>query len=452
VPGNGRDGIRDGPGSTLMVRVRPTCDDGRTMSDGPALEHAARRAARSADDRLLGGVASGLSAHLGIPLTYVRVFFLVAACIGGMGLMLYAGLWMTMPMDTRQVVAAPGLEAASRQGRRPRPQRRLQDMGPVVALGAIALGVAVLASVLAGGPVWFWPVLVAILGVAVLWRQADEAQRERWVDSTGRVDLVRAIVGGGGRAAYARIAVGLGLLLAALVLFGVQTGQASVAQDVVLAGVLGIAGIGLTLGPWLFRLAGDLTEERAARVRQQERADVAAHLHDSVLQTLALIQKHAGDGRAVATLARAQERDLRQWLYGDQEAATLTIGAMLRGAAAEVEDGFGTPVEVVVVGDAKSSDRATALVNAAREAMVNGAKHSGAAKIDVYAELSPARAEVFVRDRGAGFVLDDVGRDRLGVRNSIVGRMDRHGGSSSIRTAPGEGTEVQLAMNLEEQP
>jgi signal transduction histidine kinase len=200
------------------------------------------------------------------------------------------------------------------------------------------------------------------------------------------------------------------------------------------------------MGPWLFRLAGDLSEERAARVRSQERADVAAHLHDSVLQTLALIQKHSEDGRTVATLARAQERDLRAWLYADEAPPDTSVSSALRAAAAEVEDAHGVPVEVVTVGDVPASDRLRPLVLAAREAMVNAAKHSGAEKVDVYAEMADGQTEVFVRDRGRGFELGGVPEDRLGVRNSIVDRMERHGGSAVIRTAPAEGTEVRLAM------
>ncbi len=247
---------------------------------------------------------------------------------------------------------------------------------------------------LLGGSVLFWPVLLGLVGLAVLWRQADEAQRERWVDSTGRIDFLRAVVGSGGVASYARLAAGVGLLLSALVLFALQTGDAGqlgVARDVVIAGVLGVGGLALMIGPWLFRLTGDLSEERAARVRSQERADMAAHLHDSVLQTLALIQKHADDGRTVATLARAQERDLRSWLYGDHPAPGTSVAGALRAAAAEVEDGHGVPVEVVIVGDAPVSERLEPLVLAAREAMVNAARHSGAAQVDVYAECDDAR-------------------------------------------------------------
>jgi signal transduction histidine kinase len=300
------------------------------------------------------------------------------------------------------------------------------------------LGVAVLANGWFGGSFLFWPVLLGVIGVAVLWRQADEAQRERWMDSSGRIGLVRAVVGNGGAAAYVRLAVGTAFLLGALVLFAVQTGQAGVARDVLIAAALGVAGLALTAGPWLFRLAGDLSEERAARVRTEERADMAAHLHDSVLQTLALIQKHADDGRTVTTLARAQERDLRGWLYGDERKDATTLAGALRTAAAEVEDSFGVPVELVTVGDTAASDRLRPLVLAAREAMVNAARHSEADQV-----------EVFVRDRGRGFDPTQVPEDRLGVRNSIEDRMRRHGGTAAIRTAPGEGTEVRLSMTLD---
>jgi signal transduction histidine kinase/phage shock protein PspC (stress-responsive transcriptional regulator) len=412
-----------------------------------------RKAYRSSDARILGGVAAGLAAHLGVETLYVRVAFLLTALLGGFGAVTYAGLWLILPTDAHLEQGSPGLEAASRQGKRPGRTRRLEDVGPLVAMGALALGLAVLARSFVGGSVLFWPVLLGVLGLAVLWRQADDAQRERWLDSTGRIDFYRAVVGRGGVASYARLAAGVGLLLAALVLFAVQTGQSGqigVARDVVVAGVLGVAGLALMVGPWLFRLTGDLSEERAARVRSQERADMAAHLHDSVLQTLALIQKHAGDGRIVATLARAQERDLRSWLYGDRSPSDTSVAGALKAAAAEVEDAHGVPVEVVVVGDAASTDGSRALVLAAREAMANAARHSGADRVDVYAECSDRSTEVFVRDRGRGFDEDTVPDDRLGVRNSIRARMQRHGGTASIRTAPGEGTEVRLAFSDDE--
>jgi len=405
-----------------------------------------RRATRSSDRRLLGGVAAGLAEHLGLPVLWIRVAFVLATTLSGLGVVLYGALWLIMPSAAHLERSAPGLEAASRSGLRPRRGRRRGEVGPLVALGAVAIGVVVLAQSLLGGSGLFWPVLLFVAGLAVLWRQADEAQRERWLDSTGRIDLVRAVVGRGTVASYTRLAGGLALLAFALVLFAVLTGRSGVAGEVLIAGAVGVVGLALTIGPWLFRLVGDLAEERAVRVRTQERADVAAHLHDSVLQTLALIQKHADDGKAVARLARSQERDLRSWLYDDVSAAESSLASSLRSAAAEVEDAHGVPVEVVTVGDAVLSRELQPLVLAAREAMVNAAKHSGAGKVDVYAEAGDGQVEVFVRDRGAGFDLSVVPADRLGVRNSIVERMRRHGGTARVRTAPGEGTEVALTM------
>ncbi|MFT4009888.1 MAG: PspC domain-containing protein [Nocardioidaceae bacterium] len=434
-----------------MTSSQPTA----LCAGSPVGRESVRRAHRSPEDRILSGVAGGLAEHLGVPTTWVRAFFILASLLGGMGVMLYGGLWLVLPLGaplgTRSGPDAPGIEAASRQGRRPSRLRTARtDVGSVVALVAMGCGALLLGHVVWQGSFVFWPVVIVLAGVALLWWQADETQRERWIDADGRLSLRRAIVGDGDVASYVRLLVGLGLIATAIVLFGWQSGQPSVARDVVIAGALGFGGIALVLGPWFVRLATELSEEREARVRQQERADVAAHLHDSVLQTLALIQKQAGDGKAVATLARAQERDLRHWLYGDLTAGAETLAAALRAAAAEVEDTHGVPVELVCVGDVPAGERTTALVNAAREAMINAAKHSGAAKVDVYAELGEQRAEVFVRDRGAGFDADQVPEDRLGVRNSIVGRMQRHGGAAEVRASPGNGTEVRLTMQLEE--
>jgi signal transduction histidine kinase len=202
----------------------------------------------------------------------------------------------------------------------------------------------------------------------------------------------------------------------------------------------------LILAPWWIRLVRGLADERAERVRSQERAELAAHLHDSVLQTLALMQRQAENPRDVAALARRQERELRAWLNGGRPfGERATFAAALELAAAEVEEAHAVPVDVVAVGDAPLDDEAEALVAAAREAIVNAAKF-GAGSVSVYAEAGEHEVEVFVRDRGPGFELDAVPADRRGVRESIVGRMERHGGTALIHSVPGEGTEVELRL------
>jgi len=409
-----------------------------------------RKAYRNSDDSILGGVASGLAEHLGLPVLWVRVAFMVLAVMGGFGVVFYAGLWMVLPAQRHFDDQAPGLAAAERQGKRPGRIRRLADLGPLVASGAIALGVAAFLALATGQGGLFWPVLLAVAGIAVLWRQADEAQRERWLDSTGRINVVRAVVGTGGLASYLRLLLGAVLLVGAITLFSVASGDWAAARNVGLAAILCFIGLGFIVGPWLFRLSSDLSEERAERIRSQERADVAAHLHDSVLQTLALIQKSAQDPTTVARLARAQERDLRSWLFDSTGGDPTTFAAALRTIAGEVDDAYGVPVEVVCVGDPSVSERLRPIVLATREAVVNAARHSGAAKVDVYAEATPDRVEVFVRDRGTGFDPEAVAGDRHGLRDSIIDRMERHGGSATIKSGPGEGTEVRLHLPLKD--
>jgi signal transduction histidine kinase/phage shock protein PspC (stress-responsive transcriptional regulator) len=405
-----------------------------------------RKAFRSTDEAMLGGVAAGLASHLGLPVMWVRAGFIIAAAFGGFGIATYGLLWMFLPAQPHFGDEAPGLAAATRQGKRPRGERSLSDYGPLVAMGAIALGVLVLVSVATNQVFSIWPLVLAAGGVAFLWRQADEAQRERWRDSSGRIDPLRAVFGAGGWASYVRVIAGLTLLVGAIALFSLNGGDWSGAATAGVAALLGIIGLAFIVGPWIFRLSSDLSEERAERVRSQERADVAAHLHDSVLQTLALIQKSADDPTRVAQLARGQERDLRSWLYAASGADPTRLAAALQQVASEVEVSHGVPVEVVCVGDRPLPESAQPLVLATREAVVNAAKHSGAAKVDVYAEVTLTQTEVFVRDRGAGFEMAAIAPDRHGVTGSIIDRMRRHGGSASVRSTPGEGTEVRLTL------
>ncbi|MFC6287729.1 PspC domain-containing protein [Nocardioides sp. GCM10027113] len=424
-----------------------------TSTPFPARPRGVRRATRDTREPVLGGVASGLARHLGVPVLWLRATFVVATALGGLGVVLYAALWLMLPADSRFETAAPGLESATRGGRRPSRVRRLGDVGPTAALAALAVGALLVAQAVVGQGAVFWPLFLGLVGLALLWRQADAAQRERWLDTTGRIDPARIVLGGGGWAAYVRLAAGLALLVVAFVFFALRAGSLDLAGEVVVAALLTVAGLSLVVGPWVFRLAADLTDERAERVRTQERADVAAHLHDSVLQTLALIQKNAHDGPVVARLARSQERDLRAWLYSGERTDESTVASALRGVAARVEDDHGVSVEVVTVGDRAFSEPLRPLVSATGEAVTNAAKHAGTPTVDVYAEITDAAVDVFVRDRGRGFDPEAVAEDRHGLRHSILDRMQRHGGTASVRSASGEGTEVRLHLPLApEQP
>jgi signal transduction histidine kinase len=213
-----------------------------------------------------------------------------------------------------------------------------------------------------------------------------------------------------------------------------------------LFGLLALAGLVLALAPLFYRIFGQLREERIARIREQERAEVAAVVHDQVLHTLALIQRNAGDTTSVVRLARGQERTLRNWLYKPTGSPTERFAAAMEQVAAEIEDTYAIGVETVIVGDAENDDRVAALVAAAREALVNAARHAKVSTVSLYAEAEEDTLSVFVRDRGAGFDPSAVDGDRQGVRGSIIGRMDRHGGHAEIRSSPGEGTEVALTM------
>jgi signal transduction histidine kinase/phage shock protein PspC (stress-responsive transcriptional regulator) len=417
-----------------------------TTAPLPSAPTPVRKATRDTSHPVIGGVAAGLARHLGVPVLWVRAGFLVAAVLGGSGIMFYAGLWLVLPGDSLQDHSAPGLESATRQGRRPGRIRRLADSGPAIALVALGLGMVLTAEAIFGNGLVIWAVVLAVLGFGLLWRQADEAQRSRWLDQSEKLNPVRAVFGSGGWASYLRVGAGFVLVVCAVALFAVRHGRVSDVYDVLISAALGVVGLGITLGPWIWRLTNDLAVERAERVRTQERADLAAHLHDSVLQTLALIQKNAADAPTVARLARSQERDLRAWLFDTTPEGERTLAGALREVVREIEDTYRVDVELVTVGDVDLDEQLSPIVAATREAVTNAAKHAGTPAVDIYAEVTPDGLEVFVRDRGCGFDPQAVPDDRQGVRNSIVDRMVRHGGTAEIRSTPETGTEVRLKL------
>jgi signal transduction histidine kinase len=383
----------------------------------------------------VAGVASGLGDHFHVDPTLVRVAFVVLTLAGGAGVVLYAGGWLFLP--TQREAAQAG-------------ERTRSDVVQVLALGAITLGVLLFARAVGLGfsDALLWPVVLAAMGTALIvgrsGRPIDEligelVQRERGhpgqTAPAETSSVLRVVLGG------ALVVAGVGGFLATQGAFR-AVGQGLLAVAVILGG------LGLVFGPWLWRLWNALVEERRERIRSDERAEMAAHLHDSVLQTLAAIQRQADDPRAVVGLARHQERELRAWLFGRVPVdAELDLGDALDAAAADVEDRYGVPVETVRVGGSCAlDDGLRALVAASQEAIVNAARHSGAPSVAVYAEVEPDQVTVFVRDRGRGFDFGLVANDRGGIAESITGRMQRNGGRAAIRSIPGRGTEVELTM------
>ncbi len=405
------------------------------------------------------GVCAGVGQRLGVDPLILRVAVIAATPAGGVGLALYVLGWILLPVDSTRPVTRPrGATRASLQ----------VGLGVTLLLASALLTLREL-GLWAGDPIVL-PLVLAAGGVALVWRQSTQrlpAPAElvpatpRAADTLAPVTaetLPSAQPGGAPTAAAelrerraARIAgvyrggFGVALIVGAGLLVLQTAGALSAARDVVLATVVVATALCLILAPFLYRLGRQLTAERAARIRSQERAEVAAHLHDSVLQTLALVQKQAGDPRAVATLARRQERELRTWLDGERAPPGHVTGA-LHEAAAEVEERFGVVVDVVAVGDAALDDDLRATVAAAREAMVNAAKFGDGEPVAVFCDVSAEAIGVFVRDRGPGFDPARVPTDRRGVRESIVGRMERHGGRATIHAAPGAGVEVELRL------
>jgi signal transduction histidine kinase len=406
-------------------------DGERTPAAPPRSRMAARQLRRYPDRGVFGGVDAGLALHFSVSVRLVRLLTMLVFALGGLGVAVYALAWALIPV------------APESQGK-PRPRGAWKE-GALLALGAAAILVGLRVAGLRLGDTWVVPLVLGACGMALVWRPT--------VDPPGGVTPGAAAAPRGqplrrGHIDAPRVAIG-GLLVAfssAWLLHGVGVLK-SLGTALGAVAIVG-AVLALLLGPWFLRLARSLSLERAARIREQERAEMAAHLHDSVLQTLALIQKRAAEPRAVAGLARRQERELRRWLIdGDLgESAPETVAEALARAAANVEELHGVRIEVVSVGDGPLDARLEAVVQAAREAMTNAAKFSGSDRVDVYAEMGDERVEVFVRDRGVGFDPQAIPPDRRGVRDSILARIRRHHGHAEIHSAEGGGTEVELQM------
>jgi len=391
---------------------------------------------RIPEEGKLAGVCAGIATRFEVDPGLVRVGTIIGtAMTGGVGAIIYGLLWLVMPVAGEEPVA-PSWKP--RQGSRSRvrvsasrPQTEFRGSWAVGAgAGFATLG---LLFIFRETGVWWsdslvWPLVIAAAGVALIWRQFSGSERS----------ILGPFRGG----------VGVALLLGGALLFLYINGALSAGGNAALAVLTAVIVIGLVAAPLWVRSARQLSAERAERIRSEERAELAAHLHDSVLQTLALIQKNSDDSRRVSTLARGQERELREWLSGKTESdRTDSLAEALKAVAAEVEERHQVPIDAVTVGDRPLDEKSAALVAATREAATNAARHAGAAgPVRLFAEIGPKRSEVFIHDRGPGFDPDQLPADRRGVRDSIFGRMETHGGRAEIRSTPGEGTEVELVM------
>jgi signal transduction histidine kinase len=376
---------------------------------------------RRRSNRIAAGVAGGLADTLRVHDTFVRAAFVSLSMIWGLGFFLYIILWLVSfdNVDDREVELVDG-----QQG---------------IGLGMAFLGFLLLLRVFGWWPddALVWIVTAISFGVAALTDRSLPSPLtsllDPGVEQPGRV----------------RILIGVSLLVGGLAFMASTIGPVAELGAVLLAVALTGLGLLVAFGPWVRRLAQDLGHERRERIRQEERAEMAAHLHDSVLQTLALIQR-SDDPVRMGLLARHQEGELRDWLYGNMPLDGVDlVSTALRGIASKVEQDHQVPVDVVTVGDITLDESIRPLLGAANEAMVNAAKHSGADRVSAYMEVDEESLQIFVTDQGKGFDPANVGSDRKGIENSIIARAGKAGANVTIESEPGEGTEVMIRMKLE---
>jgi signal transduction histidine kinase len=412
-----------------------------------------RELRRDPEHGIVAGVCSGLGRHLDIDPLLLRIAFGAMTLASGVGLVAYLLVWLLVPAAEPAGEGRTGAIAdiGGRSG------RAALEVAAGVGFLLLAVLLAFRELGLPFSDVLTWPLVLVAAGGALIWRQsvgggpaATDAVGSVGAPAAAQAPAQPSSAAESRPAVISRIGVGVTLVVAAAIVFLQFSGALAAATDVALAALVVAIALVVIFAPWFVRLLTSLSLERAERIRSQERAEVAAHLHDSVLQTLALVQKRAGNPREVAALARRQERELRAWLSGARSRTgdEQRFVAALQAAAEEIEEAHGVAVDVVAVGDAPLDRDGEALVAAAREAMLNAAKFAGgeAAPVAVYVEAGDGRLQVFVRDRGPGFDPAAVPPDRRGVRESIVGRMERHGGRATIQASPGGGTEVELVI------
>ena len=398
------------------------------------------RIRRSGTNRMLGGVCGGIGERLGIDPTIVRILAVPLALLAGSGVLIYMAAWILIPRAGEPSIAQT--EVADRKE-----LRNILGVATAVLgllLGLQALGLHELGTIA-------WPLMLGAVGLFVVWRGSTTEERNYLQELAERAPVLGIASQQNPRSTLVRALSGVALILVGLGGIATVAHHSGAAARGFFGAIAVGAGFLILFGPWWLKLLRELTEERRERVRAEERADMAAHIHDSVLQSLALIQKSAGNDVEVRRLALAQERELRSWLFGGVRPGTLssdatTLSTAVFGIEGEVEDGYGVGVESVVVGDCELDESLRALLGAGREAVINAAKWSGDSNISVFVEASPTSVSMFVKDRGCGFDQGEIPSDRNGISQSILSRMARHGGTAAIRSEPGAGTDVKLEM------
>lgn len=439
----------------------------RLASDEPMPIRMARLPlARPQYGRWFAGVCKGISMHLGISVVLIRLLFAASSFMFGAGLIAYIFLWLIVPVGDPVLQAyvltnqQPASQSPLSKGNMPYgahesnepPQSQEtafamenesyangESLGHVLktapkpallAMAGIVLFAAACLMLSTGiNPALICPLLIGAIGVGVSWLRYNAKDGQLWT-MIGGIAII-----------FVSYAMCIGSVLHP------RSGVEPSTMTFIRAGFALLVGVILAIVPWIVALIRDLGTERALKEREEERADMTAHLHDGVLQTLALIQLHADDQQTVFALARSQERELREWLYQERTTSDRSVNAGLKDIAARIEDSHGKPIEVVTVGDARPSAQTDALLDATQQALVNAVTH-GSEPISVYCEASDSLVEVFVRDHGAGFDIESIPPNRLGIRESIIGRVKRRGGTVEIVSRPKWGTEVRMHMPI----
>lgn len=370
------------------------------------------------EDIVIGGVASGIARQISLDPIFVRLSFVILFAAGGWGALLYVIFWGLLAWSSyanpEEIEPKPNQTSAVEKG---------------LGLALVVLGLLVGTQELDGvNPSYLWPTAVVASGVVIAARR------------------IKPLSNAANNSRLFHLLAGICVATVGVVMLVLTISFRDNRQLLFAVAIAGFAAFALVTAPWWRNFIRDLDTERKAKAIADERADIAAHLHDSVLQTLSLIQKE-NDPNQIAILARQQERELRNWLDPNRKSRT---GGSIRGRldeiATELEHLHGTKIEIVAVGDCVVTEEIETLLAATREALNNAARHSRSETVDLYVETFKEKIQVFVRDKGKGFDTEEVPSDRQGISYSIIGRMERVGGEANILTEEGKGTEVELIL------